>query len=186
MALPNLTDSGQNPADIAQAIANQVESDSLTISGHKQQAQTDQETITNTLLPQAQSDASTIASLVSSAPTADVLNLDLGVFDITSHFQPVSGVALHSFSAYLFHKFVFLAVEFESTNDPGAGTSDLANILASSLYPATATPFPVIGYQGDTAEFVRIETTGGIKLFHATNLSHTSWIATINGFYKIV
>ena len=85
-----------------------------------------------------------------------------------------------------FHKFVFLAVEFESTNSPGAGTSDLANILASSLYPATATPFPVIGYQGDTAEFVRIETTGGIKLFHATNLSHTSWIATINGFYKIV
>ena len=63
MGLPNLTDSGQNPADIAQAIANQVEAESNTIAGLKAQAQADQDYIQDFLRVQAQADHDAIQAL---------------------------------------------------------------------------------------------------------------------------
>ena len=64
MGLPNLTDSGQNPADIASQIALAVEAESNTIGGLKQSAQDDHDHIEG-LRTSAQSDHDAIQALFS-------------------------------------------------------------------------------------------------------------------------
>ena len=174
-----------NPQSIAEALEDVLEASSGNIASLKQTAESDANHITNTLKPQAQADADTLTQLVSNAPTADVLNLNLTITDVSQYFVPVSNVALHILNAWLFHKFVFLSTELESTNSPSTGGSDLFNISASSLYPEQTVGFPTIGYQEDSSEYVRIETNGLCRTHHSVNKGHSNWIATINGVYKI-
>jgi hypothetical protein len=172
-----------NPQSIAEALEDVLEVSSGNIASLKATAQTDQELITNTLKPQAQADADTLSDLVDDAPTADILNLDLSVTDITSDFTKSFTGNIYNEQLYKFNGFVFVTMEIQFSPAVSVDTK-VGEITNSTYYPASETKFPAIGLYADNARHIVFKTDGDIIASDPDNPSGSTLYVTINGFYR--
>ncbi len=128
--------------------------------------------------------AGDVAEAVLSEASLQITNENLGVTDISSSFSPSSGIGWNAGNFYKFNGFVFISVLITKASTPSE-SEVLATITDSNNRPVSDFYFPVSGYQGDSAERIKFEPGGSIKVQTPVNPSPTSWYVTLNGFYRV-
>ena len=177
-----------NPQSIAEALEDVLEVSSGNIASLKSTAQTDQEYITDTLKPQAQADADTLSDLVDDAPTADVLNLDLTVTNITSYFSSVGSPwsGWETNICYKFMNFVFVQLSAYAAAATLASNETFMTITDSNYYPSHNVCLQTVNHEGETAAQVRIVANqGNIEVRDVYNQGDNVFRLAVNGWYYI-
>ena len=131
--------------------------------------------------------AEDVATAILNKANLQVANNELGVSNINGSYQYVNG-ALHgetgtSVSIYYFMGFVFLADYIFMHSAPASG-SNVAQITNSDYFPLAKTFLNISRYQGDTAEYMSIETNGDIRINNPHNAGSTGYYMVFNGVYR--
>ena len=174
-----------NPQSIAEALEDVLEVTSGNIASLKSTAQTDQEHISNTLKPQAQSDADTLSDLVDDAPTADVLNLDLSVNDISSNFTLQSGWSKYNEHFLFFNGFVYWSGYYIHSGGLPTNPETFITIDDSDYRPQTEWRLPSIGHQGDTGSRIEVKANGNIDIVDPTQAGVSNFYIVTSYFWNV-
>ena len=137
------------------------------------------------ILSELEYNASDVASAILSTADLTITNEELGVTARDSIFVKQS--AIDNFTrcvAYSFNGFMFFSGYFENDDEAPASDTTLVQISDSDFYPSTEVVFPVSSYQGDTATFGKITTSGGIAFIDPTSAGDDHWRATANFWYR--
>ena len=130
--------------------------------------------------------ANDVATAVLDFAELSVTNQDFAVTDISSSFTKnsnfvyESGTALNAFS---FNGFVFLSfVMYTSTS---VSTDDtIMTITESNYFPDRTYVTNSVSFEGDTVNFVTINTDGSMKIKHPHNAGVSSFSICINCHYR--
>ena len=140
------------------------------------------------VLSELEYNADDVASAILSTADLSIANDDLGVVDRSSYFTFNSSFwdnSEHSINAFSFNGFMFLNFHIEATQTPPAVSNELLyTITDSDFYPTTLFTLPTSSYQGDTANCVRLQTNGEIRVQSSLNESSAAFYLLINGFYR--
>ena len=110
-----------------------------------------------------------------------------GVTDITNQFTIQSGWSYdgsaidQAIKAYHFNGFVFM----QGSVSRGSGSSTSIFLINQDYRPTVEAYMPVIGYQADSAWYLRVQTDGYVRVETVINNSSGTFYITFNGFYKI-
>ena len=128
--------------------------------------------------------ADDVATAVLNEANLQIANSNLGVTDIMSSIQLDSDWTSYGNDnqAYHFMGFVFISLACYRTNPPG---SDTMWRISDPYRPSHQFKVPTVSHQGDTADFVSIQTGGDIVISSATNPGSSDWHSIINAWYRI-
>tara|TARA_Y100000592_G_scaffold46653_1_gene74058 strand:- start:378 stop:803 length:426 start_codon:yes stop_codon:yes gene_type:complete len=127
--------------------------------------------------------ADDVATAVLAEANLQVANSELGVTDKSSIFSKDSSISETKLHAFAFNGFMFLQIYGNISGAPTNGMT-LYTITDSDFYPNDVFYTHTIGYQTDTAEHIKINTDGSIKVFNATNPGQSYWYLNIDTFYR--
>lgn len=127
--------------------------------------------------------ASDVAEAIVNNVDLGVINTNLALTDISSHFTTQSGWNSYTNHMIHFNGFVFFASYLVHTVGTPSSGEVFMTIDESSYRPASEYRFPATGYEGDNASRVSIQTNGDIKIDDPVNVSSTTYFINLNGWW---
>lgn len=126
--------------------------------------------------------ADDVATAVLDEANLQVSNSFFAVTTVTDLFTLSSPYTIDNEVFYVFNKFAFVCMSFDSSS---VSNGDIMGSINSDYLPVVDVVFPVTGYQGDTANYIKVKTNGDIQLSHPDNTGGSHFYGSINGWYRV-
>tara|TARA_B100000424_G_scaffold53615_1_gene38424 strand:- start:565 stop:984 length:420 start_codon:yes stop_codon:yes gene_type:complete len=125
--------------------------------------------------------ADDVATAILNKANLSITNQDLGVVDITDLITATSPANIGNTAFYTFNGFAFICFTFDIPN-----SVNMTNIgsIKSGYEPIKRHVFPSISYQGDSANYVVLQTNGNVETSLIQNVGDSHYYGVINGFYR--
>lgn len=136
------------------------------------------------ILSELEYNADNVASAILSQADLSVTNEDLGVTERTSDFIAQSGWTTSQMYIFSFNGFMFFSGSFVHADSvPADGEAFVINSNIDTR-PSVAFHLSGGGYQGDTVNFVSINTDGEVTVDSPTGTGASSYYLSVNGWYR--
>ena len=140
------------------------------------------------ILSELEYNADDVASAILEQADLSITNENLGVGDQRSSLELQSGWSNNPSTVppylYTFNGFGFISCSVYHSGGTPSGGEVFLKITNSDFHPVERIQMPQAGYEGDTGEFVYLETNGDIEIGSPVNEGNSSFFLTINGWYR--